>query len=66
MSDRQTFDALKAMQWERAKGELRTMIALQGSIPFDYETPQEDKTWVKLLRAVNAFIIKIEDAGLHE
>jgi hypothetical protein len=31
-------DALKAQQWERAKGELRALVALQGS----YTSPYPD------------------------
>ena len=59
--------AMKAMQWERAKGELRALIALQGSYslgrgPGD-DTPAK---WQRLEQAVNTFIEQIEDNALQE
>jgi len=59
--------AMKAMQWERAKGELRALIALQGSYslgrgPGD-ETPAK---WQRLEAEVNKFIEHIEDNALQE
>lgn len=59
--------AMKAMQWERAKGELRALVALQGSYslgrgPGD-DTPAK---WQRLEEAVNTFIQQIEDDGLQE
>jgi len=59
--------AMKAMQWERAKGELRALVALQGSYslgrgPGD-ETPAK---WQRLEQAIDAFIQQIEDHSLQE
>lgn len=62
--------ALKAAQWERAKGELRALVALQGSYstsdrpPFDI-APETDR-WTLLSKRVREFIEDIEMKGLHE
>jgi len=59
--------AMKTMQWERIKGELRALVALQGSYslgrgPGD-DTPAK---WQRLEKQVNAFIKVVEDDGLQE
>ena len=62
-------EALKAQQWEIAKGHLRALVALQGSIPAD-TAPEHlgeiDRKWEELLREVEAFITRIEDNALQE
>jgi len=63
------FGALKSVQWERAKGELRAMVALLGSQPAQYEPgtgkPIQGK-FHDLGKRVEAFIKDVEDDGLHE
>jgi hypothetical protein len=56
--------ALKAIQWEIAKGHLRTLAAIDGSAssgeterPYRFERVKE---------VVEVFISDFEDAGLHE
>lgn len=56
---------LKAMLWEEAKGKLRALVAVQGG----YTTAGgDDRTerWQALELAVSAFIVQVEDDGLHE
>ena len=59
--------AMKAMQWERAKGELRALVALQGSYSLG-RGPGDDTAakWQKLEKRVNAFIKGVEDDALQE
>lgn len=56
--------ALKAQQWEIAKGHLRALVALQGS----YSTAGDPKAgkWYTLEQKVNAFIEEIEDDALAD
>lgn len=59
--------AMKAQQWERAKGELRALVAIQGSYslgrnPGD-ETPAK---WQRLETRIEGFIRGIEDDALQE
>lgn len=62
--------ALKAMIWERAKGELRALTNVQGS----YSTgtapgaPEAHETtrWKDLEKCVEEFIKIVENNGLHE
>lgn len=57
--------AMKAAQWERAKGELRAMVAIQGS--YEASSPEEEPLkWAVLSQHVEDFIKNIEDNGLHE
>ena len=59
--------AMKAMQWERAKGELRALVALQGSYSLGRAPgDREPAKWQRLEQAVNAFIEQIEDHALQE
>jgi len=48
---------LRHMAWERAKGELRSMLHTFWSM---------DKDFKKLDDKVNSFIKEVEDEGLHE
>lgn len=72
-STNQKFDlaaALKGQQWERCKGELRAMVALQGSyhsmgLPCDapsYEVARLENAQ----KIVEDFITKFEYEGCHE
>ncbi len=56
-------EALKAQQWERAKGELRALVALQGS--YSYTANTADKL-EKVEARVEEFIADFEALGLHE
>lgn len=60
--------AMKAQQWELAKGNLRALVAIQGSYSTGIPThmQKEKPVWEVLESAVNAFIKKVEDNGLHE
>lgn len=58
-------EAMKAMQWERIKGELRALVALQGSYSISDDEPRPAK-WERLQEAVETFILSIEDDGLHD
>jgi hypothetical protein len=53
-------EALKSAQWERAKGELRALVALQGS----HVTTTSADTWERLSAAVEDFIKEVEESGL--
>lgn len=61
--------ALKGAQWERTKGELRAMVALQGSYstgsPPGVVSPVTER-WQKLSKCVEEFIKIVEDNGLHQ
>jgi hypothetical protein len=64
-------DALKAQQWERAKGELRALVALQGSYTSPYpdhvdKEKEHHKKWEALQARVEEFITAVEDDGLQE
>lgn len=69
-----TFDieaALKAQQWERAKGELRALVALQGAHKTSGLGPpntvaDETRRWQNLEKAVEEFVKIVEDNGLQE
>jgi len=66
--------ALKGQQWERAKGELRSLVALQGSHNPQWQgcntrTPYSAAQWEKfndLHARVELFISQVEGEGLHE
>lgn len=56
-------EAMKAQQWEIAKGHLRALVALQGS----YQS--SDTTYIKFAELgdkVEEFIKDVEDNGLQE
>lgn len=54
---------LKAIQWERAKGELRAFAALAGS--YSSSEGMGDK-WKRIDTEVKWFIDHFEKHGLHE
>lgn len=56
---------MKAIQWERAKGELRAMVALQG-IPSTNPACLSDEieNWKVFHEKVEAFIKEMEDEAL--
>jgi hypothetical protein len=54
---------LLTAQWERAKGELRAMTALQGSYPSHLGNTDR---WESLRDRVEQFIIEIEGEALQE
>lgn len=57
-------EMLKAQQWERAKGELRAMVAMQGS--YSSTSEQELSRWQDLRERVENFIDAVEGEGEHE
>lgn len=58
--------ALKAAQWERAKGELRALAAMQGSYQSRRSPDGEEPRWLTIERRIEEFIKEFEDEGLHE
>ncbi len=58
--------ALKAMTWERAKGELRALVALRGASSSVERDEDGRYPFERTSMAVEAFINEIEGAGLHE
>ncbi len=58
--------AMKSMVWERAKGELRALVEIQGSYSSAEREPKGESKWERLEAAVNAFVTQVEDDGLHE
>ena len=56
---------MKAVQWERCKGELRAMVALQGSHDSVYDEPRPLE-WERLRDRVEDFIKDVEDHSLAE
>lgn len=60
-TESRTLAAMKTMAWERAKGELRSM--LHTMYP-DYDHP--DDRFKRLDKEINKFIENIEDNGLQE
>jgi hypothetical protein len=63
MSDFLIASAMKAQQWERAKGELRALVAIQGS---HQALGGNTERFVALHDSVEAFIKSAEDEGLCE
>ncbi len=57
--------AIKAQQWERAKGELRAFVAMQGSYSSGGSGPKWDR-WTDLAECAETFIASVEDEGLNE
>lgn len=54
---------LKAAAWERAKGELRALAAMQGSYP---STEGRGDKWETVHDAVETFIDNFESEALQE
>lgn len=72
-STNQKFDlaaAMKGQQWERCKGELRAMVALQGSYhsagPPGSPNSHEMDRLEQLTQLVNEFILEVSDNGLAD
>ena len=57
---------MKAQQWERAKGELRALVAMQGSFTSGGGDTHETTRWRELGKRVESFIKSVEDDGLEE
>lgn len=57
---------MKAQAWEEAKGKLRALVGIQGSIPSRAVGDEAEAPWVDLSRRVEAFIEDIEGDALHE
>lgn len=70
MSDvRRILDAQLGAQWEIAKGHLRAAVQLSGSGPYAIAPKSgaiEETNYDRLKVAVEDFIRRIEDEGLHE
>lgn len=58
-------EALKAQQWEIAKGHLRALVILQGSYS-GRENEYQTIKWQRLEDEIEAFIKKIEGESLAE
>lgn len=59
--------AMKAAEWERAKGHLRALVGIQGAYSLN-RAPGDDSPakWQVLSARVEAFIQDVEDHGLDE
>lgn len=57
-------DAMKAVEWERAKGHLRALVALQGS--YGGRGISDSSAFKRLGDKVAAFIKDVENNGLDE
>jgi hypothetical protein len=60
------FSAMKAQTWEEAKGKLRALVGIQGSIPSRPVGDESKARWEELSDRVEEFIRGVEDDGLHE
>jgi hypothetical protein len=58
------YSAMKAQAWELAKGNLRALVKILGSVPST--DASGDRQWQALDAKVEAFILDVEDEGLHE
>ena len=58
--------AMKSVEWERAKGDLRALVAIQGSYSTGVPEREVEPRWETLRDRVEAFIKEIEDDGLAE
>ena len=64
-----TFDvasAMKTAQWERAKGELLALVAMQGAYRSGGVETVEYKRFMAFAGAVGAFVDDVEGEGWHE
>lgn len=58
---------MRAAQWARTKGELRTMVELCGATtPCRAVGDEFAKAWQELGGCVEAFIKEVEENGWHE
>jgi hypothetical protein len=65
MADYELDAMLKSQQWERAKGELRALVAMQGSYKSTASRGRSE-CWQALNDKVNTFIQEVEDDALQE
>lgn len=67
MDDERLISILSSQQWERCKGELMALIALQGSQDSKYEDnkPVTNLKWERLESCVDFLIAEVEDNDLH-
>jgi len=54
---------MRALSWERAKGALRELVAVKGSV---HSGDDKSSSWEELERRIEKFIKTIEDEGLQE
>lgn len=68
INDERLISILCAQQWEKCKGELNAMVALQGSrlTQYDGNKVVVDVQWRKLQTLVDDFTHQVEFNGLHE
>jgi len=69
-SDRARYLAIEIQavpQWERAKGEMRAMIALLGSVPSEYDghEPIRPRNYERIEKLFDAFVAEIEGNEWH-
>lgn len=67
MNDERLISILCAQQWEKCKGELMALVALQGSCLTKYEGNKKiaNREWTELLSHVNTFVKQVEENELH-
>jgi hypothetical protein len=65
VSDYELDTMLKGQQWERAKGELRALVSMQGSYKSTAGNYRSER-WEELNAKVHAFIKEVEDDALQE
>jgi len=67
MNDERLISILCAQQWEKCKGDLMALVALQGSCLTKYEGNKAlgNRKWEQLLKNINAFINDVEENELH-
>lgn len=63
MIESRELKAMRNMAWERAKGELFSMLITYYSSSTSYP---EDTNYEPMKKAINLFIKKVEDNGLQE
>jgi len=61
MQDERILHNLRTMAWERAKGELYSMLHT-----FWEHIGEEHEKYLELSSSINRFITSVEDNGLHE
>lgn len=68
MIEERLISILAMQQWEKCKGELRALVAIQGSVLAQYVGNKvvEDRVWKRLEHRVEKFIDDVEDNGLAE
>ena len=67
MPDSRILQVLRQQAWERAKGELKSMLTTFYSEGAHLSREDDEKTQISLLNnAIAKFIKDVEDYGLHE